>query len=118
MLILDKGKQLCRIGLSHKFERLNLKRSSKLSDNIQSLIGTKSLLKEFLSITDTAFRDILLCKTDLIKLIDNIFLDLGRDASCICYLKSQILDLFFLKMLKDRSTHLRSERDQKNCRLL
>ena len=83
MFILNKVKQLRRVRLSHKLERLYLQRSRQPADHSHSLIFSQRFLQHFLRVADTAFRNILLRKAELIKLICDRLLDLRCDTSGI-----------------------------------
>ena len=103
MLVLNEVQHLLRLRLPDKFERTNLKRCSKLIDNLMSLICPECSLKKLLRISDTTLSYVLLSQADLIELIYYGILYLRGYASRICYLKSQLLYLIFLQMLEDIS---------------
>ena len=85
MFILYKVQQLCRICLSDKFERTNLERCCKFCNNSLCLVVSECFFQKFFCVSDTAFRNILLCEAYLIKLFQHFLLGLWRYASCIRY---------------------------------
>ena len=76
------------------------------------------MLQKLLGIGNTAFGNILLCQTELVKFIDYIFLCLGRYASGVGNLQGQVLNLFFFQMLKNAGGTLRSQSNQEYGSLL
>ena len=94
MFVLNEGKYLRRFSLSNKLKGLNLKRSRKFTDDIESLVFTEGFLKKLFGIIDTAFRDILLSKTYSVELFKDCFLNLRSDTSRVGDLKSKFLNLF------------------------
>ena len=90
MLILYKVKQLARICLSDKFERTNLKACRKFADNIFGFVLSKCFFEELFSICNTAFCNVLLCKTYFVEFRKYFFLGLRRYASCIGNFKCKL----------------------------
>ena len=75
MFVLNEVQQLAWICLAHKLERTHLKGCCQLGDNLLCLVRAKRLVEQFLRITDTALRNILLSQTDLIERVSDILLD-------------------------------------------
>ena len=73
MLVLNKVKELRSIGLTYEFEGVNLQGSGKLTDNVESLVGAECFFKKLSCITDTAFGNVLLGKTDFVEFVKDAF---------------------------------------------
>ena len=96
MLILNKVKQLGCVGLSHKLERLYLQGCGQLANDIHCLLASEGLLQKLLGITDTTLCYVLLCQTDLIKLLNDLFLNLRGNTPGIGNFQCQLFNFFFL----------------------
>ena len=118
MLILNEVQKLGSICLSDKLKRFYLQRCGQPADDFHRLIRTERIFQKFFGVSDTAFRDILLRQTDLVKLLDHFIFCLCCNAFCIGNLQRQFFDFLFLQMLEDLRGLLRTECDQKDCRLL
>ena len=118
MLILYKVKQLARICLSDKFERTNLKACRKFADNIFGFVLSKCFFEELFSICNTAFCNVLLCKTYFVEFRKYFFLGLRRYASCIGNFKCKLFYFIFAQMFEYLGRFLRAESNQQDCAFL